>query len=148
MIASVEEKNALLIKFMGYEFVTIGYWGQSDETQWQRDNDEWMEKNDLNNVGDYLINKDTNHIIELEYEKIDYDKDWKWLMAIVKKLETMGYVIVIVGNTCLIQSDDVYSGAISYHKGYSDKVEGESKEEATFEALYKLLKYNEQTLIP
>lgn len=34
--------NELIANFMGLEFVTVGYTGGSDETEWQKENIDWF----------------------------------------------------------------------------------------------------------
>jgi len=82
----VTEGNKLISEFMGYKFVTIGYFGQPDETGWQIENREWMDKMDISNVGDYYVNvsKDT----WFEAEDIQYHSSWDWLMPVVEKIES------------------------------------------------------------
>ena len=50
------DNNDLIAKFMGYDKVTIGYFEGESETQWQRDNQDWLDKVGLENIGDFYVN--------------------------------------------------------------------------------------------
>lgn len=77
--------NKLIAEFMGYEKVTVGYFGSEDETEWQCENEEWMDKNELESVGDYGVNiKDNKWFM---WDDIKYDSSWDWLMPVLIKIE-------------------------------------------------------------
>ena len=68
------ESNKLIAEFMGFEFVTVNYWGDPDETDWQKINAEWMDKVGMDSVGDYIVNvaEDKYH----EWVDVAYHSDW------------------------------------------------------------------------
>lgn len=85
------ENNDLIAKFMGYDRVTVGYLGCEDETQWQLDNQKWMEKVELESVGDYYVNIPNDEYYNIEYDELRYD-EWNNLMKVIEKIESMGFL--------------------------------------------------------
>jgi hypothetical protein len=75
--------NELIAEFMGFKKVTVGYFGD-DETEWQTDNREWMDKVDLNSVGDYAV--DVQNDSWRAWESVKYHKSWNQLMPVVAKI--------------------------------------------------------------
>lgn len=51
---------------MGYEFLAVGYFGGEDETPRQRELADWLDKVELDSVGDYWINVADDFFIEAE----------------------------------------------------------------------------------
>ena len=72
---------------MGLEFVTVGYRGTPDETEWQINNRDWFDKHHEfhdNSVGDYAVNVKRN-IIKWQ-DDLRYDSDWNDLMEVIQKI--------------------------------------------------------------
>jgi hypothetical protein len=75
--------NEVIARFDGWELITVGYFGKrgygdiDDETDWQVQNREWMDKVDLQNVGRYFVKIKEDKFIE--YRDLKYHSDWNWL---------------------------------------------------------------------
>lgn len=82
----MDKYTTAFAEYMGFEIVEIGYFGCEDETQWQRDNQEWMELVGLRNVGTYAIDKILNEWYE--YDDLKYTTSWDWLLPVWKKVST------------------------------------------------------------
>ncbi len=80
--------NELIAKFMGYEKVRVGYWDDNDpddgETQWQRDNNKWLEAHQIYNVGLYAVNLKEN--TWYHWEELNFHLSWDWLMPVIQKI--------------------------------------------------------------
>lgn len=88
------ENNDLIAKFMGYDKVTIGYIEGESETQWQRDNQNWLDKVGLENIGDYYVNVLENKFFTVYGNELWYG-EWNNLMNVIEKIENMGYLTSI-----------------------------------------------------
>lgn len=88
------ENNDLIAKFMGYDKVTIGYFEGESETQWQRDNQNWLDKVGLENIGDYYVNVLENKFFTVYGNELWYG-EWNNLMNVIEKIENMGYLTSI-----------------------------------------------------
>lgn len=78
----------LIANFMGLEFVTVGYTGGTDETEWQKENIDWFHSHhDFhdNSVGDYAVSIKRN-IIKWQSD-LNYDTNWNDLMLVVTKIK-------------------------------------------------------------
>lgn len=73
-------------KFLGWEFVRVGYFS-SDETRWQVRNKDWIDEVGISNVGYYLVKVHENKFQELEYYSPDYSNNWIDLMSVIDKIE-------------------------------------------------------------
>lgn len=76
--------NRLIAEFMGFEYVTVNYWGDSNETDWQKINAEWMDKVGMDSVGDYIVN-----IAEDKWQEwgdVAYHSSWEDLMPVIVKI--------------------------------------------------------------
>jgi hypothetical protein len=87
----MEKDFALIAEFMGFEKVSVGYFGVSQgggvlepETEWQRTHGDWMDKNDMESVGDYIVDVPNNKWFE--WEEVRYNSSWDWLMPVVAKI--------------------------------------------------------------
>lgn len=76
--------NLLIAEFMGFEFVTVNYWGDDDETSWQKINAEWMDKVGMDSVGDYIVNVAEDKW--QEWGDVAYHSSWEDLMPVWVKL--------------------------------------------------------------
>jgi hypothetical protein len=124
------KKNTILIsKFMDFDYVKVGYFNDDDETEWQRKNEEWMDKNAMYDVGDYFVNIKKNKWHE--FEKTKYKSSWNWLMPVVKKIinlpdaekESEGWYAKgsIETFICIVDIDKVYENVIKYIEWYNSK---------------------------
>lgn len=88
----MKEENEITKKFMellGFEFVTVNYVGDDDETEWQKLNKDWMFEVEINDVGDYFVdveNYEYYHLYGDWSETISFKTDWDWLMKVIVKL--------------------------------------------------------------
>lgn len=79
--------NELIAEFMGWQKITVGYFGGDDETDWQRNkqNQKWMKDVELEMVGDYIVNVDEDR---WEFwDDVAYNTSWDWLMPVVEAIE-------------------------------------------------------------
>lgn len=90
---TIDVMNEAIARFMGYEKVTVGYFGCDDETEWQRKHAFWMDKVGIESVGDYFV--DVANDEWLFCDDVNYDKSWDALMPVVEKIRGMGYHIEI-----------------------------------------------------
>lgn len=74
---------------MGWEHVTVGYFGEEDETEWQRQNEDWMDKVGMDSIGDYWVNIQGNRF--LPADSLCYHESWNELMPVVEKISLMNY---------------------------------------------------------
>lgn len=51
---------------LGNTFVHVDYSLSVDATDWQKENERWMEDNNLDSVGDYFVNVEKNYWIAVE----------------------------------------------------------------------------------
>lgn len=95
--------NEIIANFLGYEKVTVGYFGSKDgddgETEWQLAHKDWMKAVGIENVGDYIVNipkNDWRH-----WEEVRYHKSWSQLMPVVEKIaETHDFTIQFYAGDC------------------------------------------------
>lgn len=134
------EGNKLIAEFMGYEKITVGYYGTDDETEWQRKNREWMNKTGMEDVGDYMANipEDSWYF----FNELAYHSSFDWLMPVVEKIEAFKndinskrYTIKIDNNACLIYSADYDNRTIT----------AKTKIQATWLAVIEFIKWYNQT---
>lgn len=92
-----KEDIKTIMKFLGYEFITIGYFGGEDETEWQRGNVEWMHDVGIYSVGNYFVNVKKDDFIDLYVN--DWNEcipfDWNFAMNVIHEIETKGYRVTI-----------------------------------------------------
>jgi hypothetical protein len=132
------EENRMIAAFMGYEFVTVGYFDTEDETQWQRENREWMDEVGIEDVGDYFV--DTKDNSWFPAEEADYHKSWDALMPVVEKIESLGYNVDICQTTVDIFKKTNWNDEVVCKKEAS-------KLEAVYSAVLSFLKwYNENQI--
>lgn len=84
---TIEYKNAIIARFMGYKRVEVGYSGTEEETEWQRNNEEWINKVGITLVGHYFVNVPNDEWIPCD--DIHYHDSWDALMPVVEKIETI-----------------------------------------------------------
>jgi hypothetical protein len=140
------EENRMIAAFMGYEFVTVGYFDTEDETQWQRENREWMDEVGIEDVGDYFV--DTKDNSWFPAEEADYHKSWDALMPVVEKIEKEGCEVVIGSQMEWINDDQdiVWHQDVSICQDIQEicNVTAKTKIEAVYSAVLSFLKwYNE-----
>lgn len=83
---TTEMMKYAIAKFMGYEKVTVGYSGSEEETEWQRNHEEWMIKVGIQLVGDYIVDVPNN--VWYSWEDVKYHTSWDWLMEAWRKLRS------------------------------------------------------------
>lgn len=79
-------RNEAIARFMGYEFVTVGYFGTPSETKWQKENENWQYKVGLDDIGDYWVNIKEDKFINADDEGLNYDSSWNSLMPVLIKI--------------------------------------------------------------
>lgn len=121
MEQKILEGNKLIAEFMGLTIISIGYYGRDDESDFQRNNREWIDKVGIESVGDYAISMGTDYWFPID--EMPYHSSWDWLMPVVAKIEAdLITNIGIFGDECKIVP--VYD--IQFHH------QGPSKIEATY----------------
>lgn len=124
------DKNTLLIsKFMGFELIEVGYFGGDSETEWQKNNHDWMDENGIDSIGEYFVNVKKNKWHESYQTR--YHKSWSWLMPVVKKIvnlpdaekESEGWYAKgsIETFLCMVDIEKVYEYVIKYIEWYNLK---------------------------
>lgn len=117
-----KSERRMIAKFMGLDFITVGYTGTDSETRWQRKNRDWFDKHyefHDNSVGDYAVNIDEDVIIW--QDDLAYDSDWNMLMPVVEKISTKQANVQMSTNPnrCLISYNtfdtDHWTGRIYVH---------------------------------
>ena len=88
----MKKKYIKIAMFMGYEYVTIGYFGDDTETVWQVKNRLWIEKNDMDQVGDYFVNKRKN--VFYEWDEISFDTSWTSLIPVCRKIKEIWNLMI------------------------------------------------------
>ena len=102
-------QNELIAEFMGFTKVTIDYVDTEYETQWQKDNQDWIEKMEIDSVGDYYVNVPENKFFDTE-DGLKYDTSWDWLIPVVEKIEKMGGETVLFKFNHISQQSPGYTG--------------------------------------
>jgi len=86
--AKIGYANAIIAKFMGFDVVDVGYSDSEEETEWQRNHDEWMNTVGLTQVGRYIVNVKEN--IWHPWDDVKYHSSWDSLMLVWFKIQTIG----------------------------------------------------------
>lgn len=78
--------NELIVKFMGYERIRVGYYGvnagdEDDETEFQRQNEKWLDDVGITDVGEYWVIVPLDLWFDAE-KPLLYDQDWNQLMKV------------------------------------------------------------------
>ena len=84
---TTEMMNEVIARFMGYKRVTVGYSGTEEETEWQRNNEQWMDKVGITMVGDYYVDVENDEWMFCD--DANYDKSWDALMPVGKKIRDL-----------------------------------------------------------
>jgi hypothetical protein len=81
---TITKMNEAIAIFDGWELVRIGYFDTTDETDWQIENDKWIEEVGIEDVGHYIVKvkENTWH----QWEDVAYHTSWDWLMPVVRKI--------------------------------------------------------------
>lgn len=136
------EKNMELQKFMeflGYELVEVDYFGWEDETQWQKENDAWMDKMGINSVGHYFV------IVEADkWEKVGYFDPLKskkansWIMEAIEKMNLLNFPVYIFPDAIMIKENNTISSSSIVNVKYkrAEMLSGIHKAVMQFIALY------------
>lgn len=79
----VEQQNKLIAEFMGWDVIRVGYYGQAwgeedDETEWQNENREWLDKMGIESIGRYMVKVKENDWFLFDDAK--YHSSWDWLI--------------------------------------------------------------------
>lgn len=87
---TIYSMNYIITKFMGYDKVTVGYAGTEEETEWQRNHEEWMNRVGIEKVGDYIVN--VNEDKWFEWNDVAYHREWNWLKPVIDEISQ--YILV------------------------------------------------------
>lgn len=82
----MDKYTTAFAEYMEFEIVEVGYFGMDDETQWQRENEEWMEQVGIESVGVYAVDKILNEWHE--YDDLKYTTSWDWILKVWYKAST------------------------------------------------------------
>ncbi len=86
----------LIMKYMGFDFGTVGYTSTKSETIFQNIHAEMFERLGVESIGDYFV--DTKRDMIVEYEEIDF-MTWNDLMPVVdmirKEAEVIAFEIIL-----------------------------------------------------
>jgi hypothetical protein len=133
------EGNKLIAEFMGFELVTIGYFGCPDETEWQVKNALWLEDVGLSDVGEYFV--DVPDLKWHSKEELDYSTDWSLLMPVVEKINwiggAQGYQFVIFRSTVHVNDGQDHLFEVV-------KYQNESWIECVWKAVIQFIQYYNQ----
>ncbi len=81
----MKNRNELLANYMGFEKVKINHFGTIYETKWQLENEDWLNKVGLTNVGEYFVNLKEDLFFETDNETVKYHSSWDWLLPVWHK---------------------------------------------------------------
>lgn len=102
----IKKREDAIATFMGYTLVKIGYFGTRTKTKWQVDNEKWMDKVGLDNIGNFWVNIKEDKFIDADNEGLHYHSSWDSLMPVIEKINQLRYPIYIyqshVQNSCQI----------------------------------------------
>jgi len=90
---TIAEMNRAICEFMGWEYVRVGYFDSKDgdieydESKWQVDNEHWMDKVGMENVGYYIVNVKENKWHQ--WDDVKYHSSWDWLMPVGKRIRDL-----------------------------------------------------------
>jgi hypothetical protein len=136
--------NAIISKFMDFGVVDVGYADSEEETEWQRNHEEWMIKVGLTQVGRYIVNVKEN--IWHCWDDVKYHSSWDWLMLVVEKISSLdggkyNFHISSTGQwACYINRDDVFDSEITSYGGFEPMIIN------VWKAVYKFIQwYNNQS---
>lgn len=150
---SIAEMNEVIARFDGYEKVTVTYFGDIDETEWQRKYFKWMNKVGIEYVGDYIVNVEKDKWFK--WNDVAYHRDWEWLMSVVEKIENValdnkgGFIlrsaaqVKIYYQACrIIYTPDEESG--DNNEEIIIQTKGRTKIEAVHKAVFKFIQWFNQ----
>lgn len=85
----IEAMNEVISRFEGWEIVNIGYWTQrygeeDDETDWQRNNSDWITKVGIKNIGCYAVK--VNEDKWKQWDVGEYHSSWDEIHKVWSKL--------------------------------------------------------------
>jgi hypothetical protein len=83
--------NATIAKYMGYILVDVGYAGSEEETEWQMNHEEWMNKVGMTQIGRYIVNVNENtwH----PWEDVKYHSSWDWSRPVWLKFRELNFKV-------------------------------------------------------
>lgn len=107
-------------------------------------------KNNNKLIAEFLgwdINSPSTFPIHLHQEEetqghweFKFDTDWNWLMEVVDKIDSLGYIFKLQGNSATFFKNKTFKEPI-----WNDSFIGNTKIEATYNAVVEFIKwYNEQ----
>jgi len=76
--------NAVIAKFMDFDVVDVGYADSEEETEWQRNHEEWMASVGLTQVGRYIVNVKENKWHQ--WDDVKYHSSWDQLKPVIDEI--------------------------------------------------------------
>ncbi len=95
--------NKLIAEFLGFEKVRIGYFDDSSETKFQKENEDYLEKIELEEVGTFMLNRATDKFYL--WSEVDYHKSFDRLMPVFYKIEDIVELSPSISSFCEIWID-------------------------------------------
>ena len=92
---NIQENNKLLAEFMELKPILIStdfYGIQKDHV--------------------HITGKNTDFVMFEFSKSAKYHSDWNWLMQVVDKIESLGYIVVIQSTLCNISTNKFFNGVI------------------------------------
>lgn len=86
---NITDMNRVIAEYQGYEMVTVNYCDDPDETEWQRQNELWMEQVGMESVGDYYVKVHENKWMEVDDAM--YHEDWRLLMPVYHTIREQAF---------------------------------------------------------
>jgi hypothetical protein len=129
---NTENKNELIAKFMGYEFVDGNFKVPHSNKTNNSNLSEWcptyLDGDDVFGNGGYLLAR----------SNLLFNSDWNWLMEVVEKIESLGIDVHI--NTCVCRIVDVGEDRFEDIECFVN----DNKKQAVYNACIKFIQwYNE-----
>lgn len=126
------ESDKLIAKFIGLDFVTVGYFDDKEtETKWQLKNENWMDKMEIQNVGDYLVNVEKNIAHSVQYDRQDYKNDWNLLIPVIEAIQEFEKKMIFEDfdvsytldeNLLSLDIEAVYNTVVEFAEYYNENI--------------------------
>lgn len=121
----ISEYNKLCAEFLGYKYFP-----------YPNVNSGWRKEQGHLKLSEYYLARTT--------KDLKFHSDWNMVIRMVEAIEKLNFVVEIITNTCLIQSNDgSYSESTNcmLDCSYEEYSEANSKKQSVVKAVYEFLKY-------
>lgn len=119
---TTHDMNRVIAEYQGYEMVTVNYCDADDETEWQRQNELWMEQVGMESVGDYYVKVHENKWMEVDDAM--YHEDWRLLMPVYHAIREQAFTFRDNPDACKlfakVQEQVLFGGIADVHRGVSE----------------------------